>query len=548
VNSRRTVIVLAAIALLLLLLAWPEDGLLPGASPPPEPEPIGVSAPPAAAPLPAESAPEVAPAPEEPPVEADPVVRLRVRVKDGNGKPVADAVVLVLKSDHYADGPELWVPNPPPPERARVASDREGVAEAVFHARRLLGVCVFAYHGDAVAITRTLYLWEPGTKEIDLVLARGEAVRVRVVDLDGRPIPEASVSLILHQVFDSMLASCGAQAGVWLAPVAFGGGVFEFPPVPESESCSGGPLRVVAPGYMSRPYFFDTEEPLPEEVEVVLERPVRIRGRILYGEREPVSGATVLAYAERSVSAGVSEVLHTVVTGVTLETVTDSEGRFVLEGFPEGGGDIQIGTPAGIPATIHVDRVRGEELDLKDEIVAGSGRISGVVVDDDGAPVPGIQVHVYHRDFEGMERVIKTDESGRFSVPDFGKGPHTITVREGARYSVDVRWGRTNGVQAGAKDVRVVLTGALLLRVDLQYAPGQELPPDPPFANLYVAWVDERGRRVERWVPVADSFRLRIKRPGLYRVIVKIQGYGTTEEQVRVMADREARVVVTMAR
>jgi hypothetical protein len=123
-----------------------------------------------------------------------------------------------------------------------------------------------------------------------------------------------------------------------------------------------------------------------------------------------------------------------------------------------------------------------------------------------------------------------------------------VYVYESATGSWAGRKGRVQGVKSGAKDVRVVLTGGMLLRVEVKFPPGQEPGADPAYVHIHLDRVgtpDEPFMQ-ELWDRGRYSFRMRIRKPGTFTLSVTMTGYLPAREQVVVTPERETRITVTL--
>lgn len=96
-----------------------------------------------------------------------------------------------------------------------------------------------------------------------------------------------------------------------------------------------------------------------------------------------------------------------------------------------------------------------------------TGMVSGVVIDETGAVVPGAEVTARHLD-TGVSRVVMTDGEGRYRVPSLALGPYEIEVSQvGFRPEVHSGIELTLGRQAvvdftlrvGAVTEKITVTG-----------------------------------------------------------------------------------------
>jgi protocatechuate 3,4-dioxygenase beta subunit len=539
---RRLILIIGGLAIFLLvaidLCAEPPE------RPPLPPDPViaGPPSPPAgSAPVPA-VVPAVAPdgpaagTPAEAP--AAPRITLSVTVKDAAGTPVAGAAVMVIPHGVYrADGGYGSLELPP---EARYTAETDAAGQVVFDhpGEHLDGVHLVAVSADGgnAAVSQALYLRKPGRHEAELGLVRATSVRGRVKDADGRRIGDAQVALVVHDVTTSWSSSIGPY-GFRLSPVRLEHGEFEFPPVPPSDRMTISLVAATAEGYLPAEYEFPHDRDRPDVVVVRMLRPVRVAGRIVDAEGRPLAGARVM------------RIPGDLFAETTTQT-TGADGVFAFDDLPEDGAVVSVGSAAGVPFRVSVGRVHGREKDLGDLLVGTAGIIEGVVVDDDGVPVPGVGVRVHRREFPGTIHSATTDADGRFSVADLGDGEHTLLVREQGGRGFAAREGRVAGVKGGAKDVRIVLSGGMLITVNVNFPPGQEPGPDPAYFHVQLdrAGTPDEPFMQELWERGRDRIRLRMAKAGRFALCVTMGGYRPVREQVEVSPERETVVTVTLAR
>jgi len=172
-----------------------------------------------------------------------------------------------------------------------------------------------------------------------------------------------------------------------------------------------------------------------------------VSGRVSDGNGKPVEGARV--HWQR-------EGLSMVVVPLSSHSTTDAEGHFSFPRLWAGRGYRFTATAKGF-GTTHEDPIQlrpGEAFD-KMEIVllAPSLTLSGIVTDEGGQPVPGVEIYAYGQGQpSGLHAV--TDEAGRFRFAHVSPG--TVDVR--AWMETGTSHASVNkSVKAGSQDVRLIL-------------------------------------------------------------------------------------------
>ncbi len=404
------------------------------------------------------------------------------RVLDEQGAPVAGIRVELLPIRPEPEVPVYgggdWVrraDEPPPEPLAALASTPSDVAGHF----RLTGLALRTrYEIRAVpeapwtGTTARVDLASPASARVELRVWRGAAVRGRVVDARGRGM-RAWVSA--HLPRDAPLLE--GLDGVWFQPplTTDDDGRFQLAAVPL------GTLHVDArvPGRgecRCRPV------EIPAEAEVLLSigeaEDARVFGRVLSVEGTPVPEARVRAVVVVPGDESTLQGLATTASDGTYEVTGLPAGSLVRASASSSAGDTEF-SPDDPPALSPGERF---ELDLRLE---GRAQIRGTVRDEEGGPVPEIDVLVrggpYRVREVGHDR---TGADGRYVIEGVPLGPATIDV-------VDPGWSLPNAVAAGP----LAFLGLGGLAVEVQ-EPGQVLT-----ADLVV----RRGVRVEGRVVDAGS-------------------------------------------
>ncbi len=144
-------------------------------------------------------------------------------------------------------------------------------------------------------------------------------------------------------------------------------------------------------------------------------------GRAVDAQSHPVAGAKIMVKDYRHVLG------HTITDGQTEWTLaSDAEGRFTTPPLPAGKAQFLIAAPGKVRTHIGRKAEPGTaEADLGDVALPDEVPIRGVVVDQDGAPAPGVEVIV---DYD-YDNSAKTDREGRFTVAGVGRDPKFLMLQ-----------------------------------------------------------------------------------------------------------------------
>ena len=152
-------------------------------------------------------------------------------------------------------------------------------------------------------------------------------------------------------------------------------------------------------------------------LEIVLERGGTLEGRVTEWNGTPVRGADV--------SSGAGPLAWG-----QPRTRTDAQGRFRLEGVPPGSPRIWASRPGYAAADVSVRLEPGGRLADVDLTLARGGSVAGVVLDADGAPLPGAQIVPGPLpDSSGfVGSMTRSDEAGRFRLDGLREPRFVLTV------------------------------------------------------------------------------------------------------------------------
>jgi uncharacterized GH25 family protein len=147
----------------------------------------------------------------------------------------------------------------------------------------------------------------------------------------------------------------------------------------------------------------------------------RMTGRAVDAQGHPIAGARVSVKDHRYILG------HTItVDQAEWSFAADAEGRFATPPLPAGRPEIMVAAPGKVRTFLNRKAEPGTaEADLGDVTLADEVPLRGVVVDQDGAPAPGVEVIV---DYD-YDNAAKTDREGRFTVAGVGRDPKYLMLR-----------------------------------------------------------------------------------------------------------------------
>lgn len=304
----------------------------------------------------------------------------------------------------------------PRPTDTQPARGADGATEDGF-----APVVVDLHEGDVVARVR--------------VVAAREVVG-QVVDAEGLPVVGAFVS-----------AESAETAALWLArdrlPAVAAtdrDGTFRLGSLPPVR---GWVLRAAAASSRAEPVRdLDLRERGAAGLILRLAPGGIVAGRVVQTDGTPATDVVVRVATDDARSQG--------------SCLTDAEGRFSVAGLAAGVGSVQVvgRTPRAGGAWPRVETAMGTRVDGVELVVERQTALSGVVVDDAGAPVAGARVR-YRPVRRGggpaaFVGTAETEADGTFSVL-VDAGAYRVAVGDGAM---------GDPVEAGGKGVRLVLSVA----------------------------------------------------------------------------------------
>lgn len=209
-----------------------------------------------------------------------------------------------------------------------------------------------------------------------------------------------------------------------------------------------------------------------------------------------------------------------------LHARADDDGRYLIEGIPLLDLALQFRSDRHKPLVKEgiLFRYPGDSHEVDASLEEGA-IVSGRVVDQAGAPLPGAQVTAGNE----AASAARTDEEGRFTVYGLGDGDVNLSASARGHGTVYLR-----GVRPGATglEIRLLKAGALGGRAS---APG----PLPAFVVILSRLDADLGREIRvqsKSFPASATgeFHLQDVAPGVYRVEIEAEGL-VTEERPQVV-------------
>jgi protocatechuate 3,4-dioxygenase beta subunit len=213
-----------------------------------------------------------------------------------------------------------------------------------------------------------------------------------------------------------------------------------------------------------------------QEMKLVLETPLVVRGIVLHSDGRPAAGARVVAYVNGGsiLQRGRAQMPKPIATG--------SDGRFELPVRAHVGYGVR-GELGG--AKTFSERVRIHPPQQVDELVLcfpGGITLEGIVVDASGKPVAKAEVtawreyHPEQRNPLDSERGdAKSGDDGRFSIPVRRHARYQLVASEGVYANSTATWIETSPAQPHA-DVRLVLLQFAAIQGRVVHGDGAPFP------------------------------------------------------------------------
>lgn len=270
---------------------------------------------------------------------------------------------------------------------------------------------------------------KPGETPLTVTMAKGTVISGRVIDEYGRPA--GGVSVLVTPTGDSILAD---GEGRFVASVP-SPGLYELHA--HHSDWGGGELKVTAP---------------KEGVELQL---------------EPRAGAEITVMAEGRRVEGASVSLFHTNGNFRSDRTSGADGVVLMRGLPQDTYVLLATHPDFLPSERQSLELRDGELKRVTAELKPGAKITGQVVDTQGAPVPSVQVSVMPR---GAEPAM-TDGQGQFTLaPLRPKGMYALRVTQKGFDQLERVIGRPGG-----EPVRIVVRRQALFRGRVLGSDGQAL-------------------------------------------------------------------------
>lgn len=226
----------------------------------------------------------------------------------------------------------------------------------------------------------------------EFVLLRGPEVSGIVTDVTGQPLSNVRVRWPLVDFSEF-------QGGFSFAPLlAQAMKEFDFPHSDSEGRFSAGPfpgdpdfnLQFYRPGYQDAKFAWNPERD-GAEISVVMYGGGSVEGIVIDEEKlEPVTTFQVQSLGRIEMQADAPGNRNPFTGGETLET---TDGRFRIDNLPPGTSELTFRAEGYVDTLIEsVEVTEGSVTKGLIVKLSPGGRIHGVVVDVDGAPVPGVQI------------------------------------------------------------------------------------------------------------------------------------------------------------
>lgn len=461
-----------------------------------------------------ETVPGVA-VPTESPVRVvlKPVARVSGRVTDPDGKPVADAVVVLseLRPTSFGGGQSALFPAGTP---RRTATDDKGAFEIERVAPGPIEIGAMAPRRQRASVEGLEVKAGQDLANVEIVLSPAGTVEGRVLSTDGRPVPNAQVTV----------AASGSGPGpVFSGPRATADGDGRY----RLDGIAPGPrtLEATAEGYRRGVRDVEVTAGAPADgrsVDFELERGLEVSGRVVDGAGSPIPSADVILIAGRNLMDA-------------LRATTGGDGGFRLTGAEDGTFQLMARKdgyaldPVGQTVTIAGASVSGLEIRLSSG-GAITGRISGVEV----SQLARVRVWA---NWEGNSG--RVDPDGMYRIASLEPGLFKVTAV-------------VPGTPLHAEGEVTLEAGAAEARLDLQLGGGYALTGlvlrnGQPLAGAPVALSRFQSGEQNTRTDHQGAFRFGGLENGPYELAVSTPNGALHRESVEISGDREIRVELSTA-
>lgn len=354
----------------------------------------------------------------------------------------------------------------------------------------------------------------PGLRGVTLTLeGPGGNVSGVVLDPEGEPVAGARVQVGPRggYIVDSPSGLRG-EAAIPVSAITDEAGGFLYPG--DLTPCLQE-VRVAARGFPVWSSEVDVRPGQRAFIEIRLDAPARIEGRVVTATGEPVEGARVIQAHEH----GGGWFHHSFPPPAAY---TDAEGRFRLGWVPPGIQEVNARAPDGSnfgKAMEEVAVAPGETATV--ELVLDTGlTIAGRVVDPTGEPL--VNWGVYADPFEMgavYPRQDRTDADGRFLLANLGDCPHHVSVSAPGEVPIPPRK-RIAEVQPGTSDLEIVVEDLEAPSAHLRGVLAEQDGGVPADGEVAVYREGSLRGRFASFDPVTGAFHFGPVLPGDFRIAV----------------------------
>ena len=353
------------------------------------------------------------------------------RVVDDAGAPVADASVKAVAGGTFEGYSEMK--SRPPYDR--VFTEEDGT----FRIRGIPpgAVSTLVVRADGLEEAHFTVRAQGGAVRpapVEIVMQRGGVLAGRVVDAAGAPVPGAVVYVVPADepdlIRNPLIQKWGSRGESAAAKTAWAdeSGAFEVAGLTFGEAVV---VLADAEGHArsapSDALTLTAGAPAPK-ITVRLRAGATLDVRLSTPDGEPVAQA-VVSHGDKYGGGPATQTQH-------------APGVYRLTGLPEGELEITIESEGWLTRTVTAKTVAGKVTELAVVVDAGAA-LAGVVKDEEGRPVEGIEVGLRRRDElpnGGWSNVgagaATTDAEGRFRITGLREAPHTLTASARGEYSL----------------------------------------------------------------------------------------------------------------
>ena len=386
--------------------------------------------------------------------------------------------------------------------------------------------------GELMGPNRKPLFAESKTLQRDLELSRPSEIRIRVVDPDGAPIPDARVKRTRQT--RPFAAFFEATAHAWI-----------------TDEQGSATIRGLAPGeavpvIATHPRFGDSPETMLRagtEATLELTAPTAITGTVTDEDGRPVAGAKATVRPEQAKQRGARRPV------IAAPGVTDAAGRFAIRNAPAGRLELRIEHP-GYRIATQALRATGKTLDAGTIRLERGAYVTGITVDENDNPLEHVNVRVSARFQGGGLRMRDAAEGRTFAATRSGPDGRFefFGLHPDARYEIQAshhdRYSDRPLVAVNTRDVRLVLQRAVTLR-GVVLGNGTPVPEATVYARIQgvhrgFARTDKSGAFEIGRLPPGTPIDIEVNHPAFARL--QSAGHIAGNAPIRLAMDAGARI------